>query len=294
MRWLWTQALDALAYWVLPFITFLLPARLAHGFARWLARRRWLYRNHAERALANVTATAPVDDPAAWQTTFRLVRFLDAVDCWHGRYSSDRRILAGLVTDPEQWPEAESLVLLGTHLGPSTLFLRRVAAAGYRPRFVFRDLPTSLRQEAPVYYAYLKWRVAYLSRVCEGREIRVPGGRAEVETALDETQTALILLIDAPSGARGSVALTVRGRRLPIDTGGLDLAVTRNAPGAFFAMFWDDEARRRVIEVSEARPMHDRNEILGEFEPFLERWLEAHPAQWQLWLTAQPVLGAPD
>lgn len=291
MRWFLRQFLDAFAYWLLPFLCFLLPVPVANGLARFVARRGWFFREPAANALANVSAVTPVSDPKAWKTTFRLVRFLDAVDTWHGRFSSDRRIARRLVTGPERWPEADSLVMLGTHLGPSTLFLRALAAAGYTPRFVFRDIPDDWRRRAPVYAAYLRFRVAYLEKVCRGREIRVPGGREAVAEALSEPGCALVLLLDAPAERPRGVALSVQGRALPIDPRGLGMAVEQGARAAFFAMHWDDATGRRVIEVTGAETLRDRDVTLARFQQLLDGWLERHPAQWQLWTTAQPVLG---
>jgi hypothetical protein len=294
VRWLQQQFLDLAAYWLLPFLCFLLPARAANALARFLARRSWLFRTPTTNAFANVSAVATVPDPAAWMATVRLVRFLDAVDTWHGYFSSDRRIAQSLVTGPEHWPESGSLVLLGTHLGPGTLFLRAVAAAGYTPRFVFRDIPRAWRSSAPVYHAYLRFRMAYLRKVCRGREIRVPGGREAVAGALTEPGCALVLLLDAPAERPSGTSLSVLGGTLPIDPRGLGMAVECRATAAFFAMSWDEASGRRVIEVSDPAVLEDHDATLARMEAFLASWLERHPAQWQLWATTQPVLGEAD
>jgi len=294
VRWLQQQFLDLAAYWLLPFLCFLLPARTANALAGFVARRSWLFRIPTANALANASAVATVTDPTTWKATVRLVRFLDAVDTWHGMFSSDRRIARDLVTGPERWPETRPLVLLGTHLGPSTLFLRAVAAAGYTPRFVFRDIPGHWRSSAPVYHAYLRFRMAYLRKVCQGREIRVPGGREAVAEALNEPDCALVLLLDAPSERPGGASLSVLGGTLPVDSRGLGMAVACRATAAFFAMRWDEACGRRVIEVGDAAVLEDRDKTLVRMETFLGTWLDRHPAQWQLWATAQPVLGEAD
>ncbi len=294
MRWLLRQVVDALAYWLLPALCFLLPAKVANALARIVSRWSWLFRAPTERALANASAVAPVPDDRAWKREFRLVQFLDAVDTWHGHFSSDRRIARELVTAPEAWPDSESVVMLGTHLGPGTLFLRCLASAGWRPMFVFRDIPEAGRRTAPVFHAYLRWRVAYLRKVCRGREIRVPGGRQAVADALVEAGGALVLLLDAPAERPREVTMAVQGRRLPVDTGGLDMAVARRATAALFAMTWDGASGRRVIELSPGFVLDDRDAALGRLEAFLEDHLGRHPAQWQLWSTAEPVLTASD
>ena len=294
MRWLQQQFLDLAAYWLLPFVCFLLPARGGNALAAFVARQSWLFRIPTANALSNASALATVPDPESWKVTVRLVRFLDAVDTWHGMFSSDRRIARSLVTGPERWPEARPLVLLGTHLGPSTLFLRAVAAAGYRPRFVFRDIPRDGRSRAPVYHAYLRFRMAYLRKVCQGREIRVPGGRGAVAEALIEPDCALVLLLDAPAERPSGSSLSLLRGRLPVDSRGLGMAVECRSMAAFFAMHWDQTSGRRVIEVGDAEMLEDRDTTLVRMEAFLGSWLERHPAQWQLWATTEPVVGVTD
>ena len=290
MRWLIQQLLDVLGYWLLPALCFALPARPANGIARWVSGQRWLFRIHAAQALQNTRALGAVEAPEAWQRRFRLVRFLDAVDSWHGRYSSDRRITRSLVRDPPSWPEPPVSAWLGTHLGPSTLFLRRLAAQGYEPRFVFRDLPPGLGRQAPVYHAYLRWRIRYLRKVCKGREIRVPGGRGAVVEALETPGVALVLLLDAPAERDRGAELHVGGARLPVDPGGLGLAVERGVRGVMYTMMWDDALGRRVIRLAPAERLEDRDAVLRRMEAHLGAALARDPAQWQLWLTARPVL----
>ncbi len=294
MRWLLRQGADLLAYWLLPLLCFVLPARAANAVARVMARRGWFFRAHAANALANVSRVAPVADPEAWKTTFRLVQFLDAVDTWHGHFSSDRRIARALVSGPEAWPEAGTVVMLGTHLGPGTLFLRCLAAAGWAPRFVFRDVPDAARRGAPVFHAYLRWRVAYLRKVCRGGEIRVPGGRDAVAAALDQPGGALVLLLDAPAERPCGTRLRLRGQALPIDPRGLQMVVDHGAPASLFVMRWDATLGRRRLEVTPAEPVTDCDQALTRMEAFLDEALASDSAQWQLWLTAEPVLAGGD
>ncbi len=294
LRWLWQQFVDSFAYWLFPCLCFLLPARAANTVARFLSGQAWLYRFHAENGRDNMAAVLKEGDPEQRLRTLRLVRFLDAVDAWHGHFSSDRRIARHLVSGPERWPEADSLVLLGTHLGPSTLFLRCLAAAGYTPRFVFRDIPRNWLFRSPVYYAHLRFRMAYLRRVCRGKEIRVPGGRDAVARSLGEPGVGLVLLLDAPAGHSRARALSLLGHRLPVDPRGLGMAVEKGATAALFAMTWDAASGKRVIEVSDAGSLSDRDATLARMGRFLDERLARDPAQWQLWTTAQAVLQQAD
>ncbi|MEM1413233.1 MAG: hypothetical protein AAGH19_12830, partial [Pseudomonadota bacterium] len=151
-----------------------------------------------------------------------------------------------------------------------------------------------LARQAPLFHAYLRWRIGYLAKVCEGREIRVPGGREQVETALQEPATALILLVDAPAAKPRGSFLRVREHQLSVDPGGLGLVVAAGASAAFFSMVWDEAAGRRVIEVSDAGILPSREEALERVEAMLGEALDRHSAQWQLWQTALPVLSEAD
>jgi lauroyl/myristoyl acyltransferase len=291
VRWILQQLLDLLAYWLLPFICFLLPARPANALARFIAGRGWFFRRPAANALANVSAVMPVADPEAWQTEFRLVQFLDAVDVWHGRFSSDRRIARQLVTGPEAWPTAARQIFLGSHLGPSTLVLRCMAAAGLKPAFIYRRAQVDLKRRAPVLHAYQRWRVGYLTRVCEGREVSAPGGRDAVRRLFREPVCCPVLLVDAPAPRDHGVALDIGGGRLPVDPRGVSMAVAEGLLATPFVMFWDPASGRRKIKLGQSAPLTDTDLTLRRMNELIDRWVRAHPAQWQLWLTAQPVVG---
>lgn len=289
VRWILQQILDLLAYWLLPFVCFLLPARWANGLARFIAGRGWFFRRPAANALANVQAIMPVADEHAWKAEFRLVQFLDAVDVWHGRFSSDRRIARHLVITPENWPPVQRQIFLGSHLGPSTLILRCMAAAGLKPALIYRTAQNDLKTRAPVLHAYQRWRVGYVKRICEGREVGTPGGREAFRRVLESPDCCLILLVDAPSSKDLGVSLDIQGGRLPIDPRGVSTAVTEGLIATPFVMFWEQGSGRRKIELGASAALKDTDLTLSEMNGLIDQWVRAHPAQWQLWLTAQPV-----
>lgn len=295
MRWLAGQLAAAWGYFLLPFACFLLPARASGAVVNWASRRAFLYREETRAALRHAARSIPELEAQGFCRTFRQVRLIDAVDLWHGLFSSDRRIERSLVTEPVPWPRAERLVAVGTHVGPSTLTLRRLAAAGYRPRFVYRSIPVVLKRRAPVWFAYLRLRVAYLHRVCRGGAIAVPGGRGQVADAIAEPGCALVLLVDtAAGGERGGQVIELFGQALPVSPGGLALAWEGGATFSFFATRWDAETRRRVVEAGPARTFSELGELLQASAGFVQRTVEGNPAQWQLWSTEAPLLQAPD
>lgn len=292
VRWLLQQVLDFLAYWLLPFVCFLLPARWANTLARFIASRGWFFRRAVTNALANVTAIMPVADEKAWKTEFRLVQFLDAVDAWHGRFSSDQRIVRHLVTMPEVWPPVQRQIFLGSHLGPSTLIMRCMAAAGLKPALIYRTAQSDLKRRAPVLHAYQRWRVGYVKKVCEGREVASPGGREAFERMLRAPDCCLILLVDAPASRDLGVSLDIQGGRLPIDPRGVSTAVSEGLVATPFVMLWDQASGRRRIELGVSAALTNTDLTLREMNGLIDQWVRAHPAQWQLWLTAQPVVAA--
>lgn len=294
MRWILRQILDLLAYWLLPFVCFLLPAPWANRLARFIAAQGWFFRRPASNALANVTAIMPIADENAWKSEFRLVQFLDAVDVWHGRFSSDRRIARHLVTVPEAWPPVQRQIFLGSHLGPSTLMLRCMAAAGLKPAFIYRRAQSDLKRRAPVLHAYQRWRVRYLNRVCDGREVGTPGGRDAVERLLQAPDCCLILLVDAPSPREHGASLDICGGRMPIDPRGVSMAVANGLAATPFVMYWEQDSGRRRIELGATAPLTDTDLTLQQMNGLIDQWVRAHPAQWQLWLTAQPVFSEGD
>lgn len=290
MRWIIQQILDFLAYWLLPFVCFLLPVRWANALARFIAARTWFFRRRVANGLTNARAVMPIADEKAWQKEIRLIQFLDAVDIWHGRFSSDKRIAHQLVTVPEVWPPVQRQIMLGSHVGTGTLIFRCLAAAGFKPAVIYRMIPRELLRRAPVLFAYLHWRLGYMKRMCEGREVGSPGGRDAFENRLRSPECCLILTIDAPSVKDRGVSLEILGARLPIDPRGISTAVAEGVMATPYVMYWDEESGRRKLELSPSTLMTDTDETVREMSRLIDQWVRAHPAQFQLWLTAQPVL----
>jgi len=294
MRWLLRQLHDLLAYWLLPFACFALPVSLGNRLARFVARRGWFYNDRIDQALRNASEVLSIGDPERWKAQLRLLRLLDAIDVWHGRFSSDKRIAEKLVVDPPAWPEESSLVVLGSHVGLGALLLRRLASAGYRPRLIYRDLPPGGNRQAPVFYAYMAWRVAYMKRMGDGGGIAVPGGRERYEAALEEPGAAIVLLVDAPSNRPRGTSLRLWGHRLEVDARGLGMAVAAHARACHFSMYWDAQRQRRVIGLTAVRTLQTEQSALADSGDWLEELVEQHPEQWQLWLTLKPVLARED
>lgn len=290
MHWLWRQLVDGVTYWVLPFIGFILPTRLAVAWARLLCRRNWLFRAQVRASLANARRVQDIDDERDWAYRFRMVQFIEAVDIWHATFSSDRRIARALVTQPAQWPLCDAIVMLGLHLGTGTLFLRCLAAAGFVPRIVYRELDRQWFRAKPILWWYRNWRIRYMIRVCQGGAIRVPGGRDLLDASFGEPGVGLVLVPDAPAEGRRGDRLHYRGHSMPVNARGLEMLVSHGALSAFFSAWWNDETGRRVIEIAPPRVLEDIDSALEAVNAHLVDMLERQPVQWHLWSTAEPVL----
>ncbi|KAA9131632.1 hypothetical protein F3N42_09975 [Marinihelvus fidelis] len=293
MRWILRQCHDLAAYWLLPLLCFALPARGANVIIRAVGRSSLFYRGHVMHALRNAGEVLGDVDAESWAYTLRVVRFLDAVDAWHGRYSSTRRINETLVHGPESWPRVESIVMMGAHLGPATLSLRCMADAGLKPVIVYRDVTGEERRRAPLYHLYQVWRIRYLLRICTGGAIRVPGGSGALAEAIGRPGCAIVFVPDAPAASARGDKLKLLGHDLPINARGLDLVVASQAPAATFGMFWDDALGKRVLEVSEPVRFDDLDAAIGRVNAFVADLLDRHTAQWHLWATEIPVLVKP-
>lgn len=294
MRWLRRQFKDLLAYWLLPFVCFALPAGPANSLAQFVARRDWLFKTLIENAERNAAMVTTIDDPAAWKTQLRLLRILDAVDVWHGFFSSDRRIERSLVSESFEWPKESSLLLMGTHVGLGALLMRRLASAGYRPRLIYRDLPPGFNRQAPVFHGYLMWRIAYMRKMGDQGGIAVPGGRDVYAEALKEPGAAIVSCIDAPADRPRGTVLRLWGQTLEFDARGLVMAVDQQVRACHFAMYWDGRLGRRVIELSEPRTLDDQAQALADYADHVRRQVEGHSGQWHLWFADHQVLATED
>lgn len=278
-----------LGYLVLPFLAFLMPAGLADRFTGWICRRGWLYRTELDLALANAEPVGAVDDPEAWSAMFRRVRFIDAVDVWHGLFSSTRR-LNRLVERDGVWPAETSFIAVGTHVGPGTLVLRMMREAGVTPQFVFRAIPPEWKRQVPALYAYTALRIRYIRRQCAGREIEVPRQRDRVGAAMEADDAALVLLVDAPGHSTHAHAVSLFGHRLITARRGLELAQSKQSRFVFYTLTLDPDTGRRRLELGSPRTFADDAALIAASSDFVTSVVEGAPAQWQLWSTPEQLL----
>lgn len=291
-RWLARQGRDAVVVWLLPFVAFCLPARLGHGLLAWFSRREWLYRERTERALRQARRFQPPADEASWKATFRMTVLIDAVDLWHGFFSTDRRLRRRLVDGPERWPGAEEgVVFIGVHLGTGTLMMRALRMAGFQPRIIYRGtLDRAILRHSPLLYAYMKLRIHYMRRVCGGKAIRVGGAGKRLKRSVTTPGVGVLLVVDAPVSETSPTRLRLLGRELPVSRKGLDIVAEERARYAFFSMVWDGARRRRVLTVGPARTAAPGDALLHESEAWVADQVARFGAQWQLWPAAGTVL----
>ncbi|MGH8034644.1 MAG: hypothetical protein ACREO9_05415, partial [Lysobacterales bacterium] len=259
------QAGDLLTYILLPLGCSVLPYIWGQSLICTIAQRAWLLKARSEAAVQVAREHLAVDDEAQWKTRWRLTELFEARDLWFSMLGRSK-VLTGSVRKEGMPVAMDRLVLLGMHWGPSVLALQLFRDAGLAPRFVYRKVALDILWRTPFHYLYLKLLVAYIRRICAGRDITVPGARSELIVALNEPGTPVVLL-DAPITTKGHF---IRGKVVGLEADfyrdGLDLLVAGQARCVLFVLGMDPGGNN-VLSCKEAfQP--------GSAEHLLERYTE--------------------
>ena len=292
--WCLRQLRDLLIYFLLPLLCFLLPVRWAERLQFHLAGSSWFFRGLTRAAWTNALEFGVQMPEADWKRQYRLMHLLDAVDLWHGLFSSDRRIRERLVTVSGNWPDpAQGAVFLGTHLGVGTLLMRVLAAAGFAPRLIYRgELDRAHLGPTPVLYYYMKLRLYYMIRVCKGQAIRVGGAGLKLRDSMNQAHVGVIMVADSPLGAEVPDRLPVLGKFLPVPRRGLDMLAQAQATFVPYNMVWDPARRQRVLELLPADRETDPEQMFARYAEHATDALARYGPQWRLWQVAHQVLVA--
>jgi hypothetical protein len=278
---------DLLTYIFLPMICVILPYRWGQALILLVARRGWLLRSRSELALQQASRFVEIKDARRWQQSWRLVEMMEARDLWlsvMGRASSiSRRIRVNNLPEPRT-----GLVLLGMHFGPTAIVLQILHDQGLGPRFVYRGADSELRRVVPFQWIYSKLNVKFIRQTCQGRDITVPGARRQLEAALHEPGTPVILL-DAP--------VTREGQSIHVDVLGLDTEFSRDGPElltagkAFCVHYWLDlDANgERILHFSAASQPDKAESLVKAYAGMLSSRLSENSAHWRLWHAADQL-----
>jgi hypothetical protein len=278
---------DLLTYVFLPMICVILPYRWGQALILHVARRGWLLQSRSELALQQAARFVVVEDAGRWQQDWRLVEMMEARDLWlsvMGRASSiSRRVRVRHLPEPRT-----GLVLLGMHFGPTAVVLQILHDQGLGPRFVYRGADSELRRVVPFQWVYSKLNVKFIRQTCQGRDITVPGARRQLEAALNEPGTPVILL-DAP--------VTREGQSIHADVLGLDTEFSRDGPelltagGATCVHYWldMDVNGERTLHFSAASQPDTADDLVKAYAEMMSSKLAGNSAHWRLWHAADQL-----
>ena len=228
-----------------------------------------------------------VEDEARWKSRWRLVELVEARDLWLALLGR-RKVLTRAVHQHGMPRATDRLVLLGMHWGPSVLALALFRDAGLDPRFVYRKVPGEIARVAPFHYLYLKLLVAYIRRMCAGRDISVPGARKVLHNALGERGTPVVLL-DAPITSTGhSVWGRVLDQKTEFYRDGPELLVEGQARCVLYTLGLAPDGTN-VLTCSEPFQPGSAEQLLQRYAEWMTQCLTTDSAQWRLWHAAQQL-----
>ena len=281
------QAGDFLTYILLPLCCVFLPYELGDSMIRKIARLGCLLNARSTAALALARRYVIVDDEDGWRARWRLTELLEARDLWFSTLGRGK-VLARSVRQVGMPETGNGLVLIGMHWGPSMLVLQLFRDAGHAPRFVYRKARPETWRSTPFHYFYTRLMVAHIRRICAGRDITVPGARRELQEALGEPGSPVILL-DAPT--------TQEGRSIKVMVGNLEAEFNRDGPELLVAGKWRcvlyslgmDHSGARVLRCSEPFEPGSVEQLMQRFAVLMSRHLEQDSAQWRLWHAADQL-----
>ncbi len=285
------QAGDFLTYILLPLCCVLLPYKAGQAAILKIAGKGWLLQARSSASLALAQRFVSVADAHNWKVRWRLTELMEARDLWFSMLGRRKALLRG-VRQTGVPQVADRLVLIGMHWGPSVLALQLFRAAGLAPRFVHRTVRPEVMRASPFYYFYLRLLVAYIHRICEGREITVPGARRELEAAQSEAGSPVILL-DAPiTQSAQPISITVGRLRAELNADGPKLLVNGKALCVLYSMGLD-ESGTNVLNCAEPFVPGSVDQLLQRFADLMSQHLTQDSAQWRLWHAADQLFRQP-
>jgi hypothetical protein len=285
------QAGDFLTYILLPLCCALLPYAWGQAVISTIARRGWLLEARSAAALAMAQRFVPVANEHRWKVRWRLTELIEPRDLWFSMLGRGK-VLARAVRQQGMPELADNLVLIGMHWGPSVLALQLFYDAGHAPRFVYRQVNHEIRRSTPIHYLYLRLLVAYIRRVCAGREIVVPGARRELETAQREPGSPVILL-DAPTTRSGrSIKLKVGNLEAEFNRDGAEQLVAGKSHCVLYSLGMDDSGAN-VLNCSEPFAPDSAEQLMQRFAGLMFRSIGKDSAQWRLWHAADQLFRKP-
>lgn len=283
------QFSDLMAYIVLPLGCALLPVKWSERMLRRCARRGWILKTRSRQASDTAARLMYLADPVAWRQKWRLVELTEARDAWFILLGRHEALLEKVRIEGEPPTPGEGLALVGLHWGPSVLALAAFRRLGLKPRFVYRNVESDIRRQAPFQYLYLRLVVRVIDRCCGGGAIAVPGAKAALATTLEGSETPVLLMDAPPVRGRRVLMVNLLERPAPIAADGIELLANRHARCTLFAMGLDDDNEGKQLIFTETVSADDPRELASKIAAHFNRFVLHDSSQWRLWHAAHQL-----
>lgn len=284
-RWprLRAELRDLIEVLLLPGLAAILPWGLCFRIFAKLARWRWLYRDAADRSLAQATAMGWVADPAAWSAARRLVTLVDHADLYLARTRSDAWMRRHLDVDGTWDAAAGPQVLCTFHWGAGMWALRSLAASGLNAHMLVARLDRQQFRHRSIFYHYIKARTAAIAASLRNPTLDPLQDLRRLLAAL-RSGGQIVAAIDVPSDqVSASLPVQIAGHTALVPRGLLKMAVEQRLPVSVFVTGIDLQTGRRFLRVR-ALGVHDEVERLAAVVfSHLDLVIRENPAAWHLW-----------
>jgi hypothetical protein len=284
------QLADLFAYMLLPWSCLLLPRTWGEYLLRACAHRGWVLKARSASACASACKHVEITDRPAWQRRWRMLELVESRDMWFCLAGRSASVLSRVETSGPHPPAQGQVLLIGLHWGTSVLALAWLQRAGLQPRLVYRRVMPDMRREAPFQYFYLKAMVRFIKRVCGQAAIQVPGGKSDVDDAL-QAGSNLVILMDTPVvGKRRVREVRFLGETVKLHADGFDLVTGTGAPCVFFCMGLEDEnGATKSLSFSTPMVEDDPAALAAVLSSQFDEYIQRDSAQWRLWHGAEQL-----
>jgi lauroyl/myristoyl acyltransferase len=231
-----------------------------------------------------------IEDRATWEQTWRMLELVEARDMWFCLLGRRRSLLSRVTVEGPHPPTDRQTMLILMHWGTNVMAMEWFRRAGLRPRLVYRHVVPELRRRAPFQWFYLKAMVVYIRRVCDGRAIGVPGGKSDIDNALERGDN-VVMAMDVPVlGNRRVREVKFLGKTVRLHADGFDLVARTDAPCQFFYMGFDDETgSSKHMVFTQPIVENDPSSLAEVVGREFDQCVRTDSAQWRLWHAARQL-----
>jgi phosphatidylinositol dimannoside acyltransferase len=274
---------DLLEVVLLPGLAAFLPWWLCFRIFRRLARWPWLYREAADRSLANAGAMGWASDPHTWSVTRRLVTLVDHADLYLARTRSDAWMNRQLDVTGRWDAGAGAQVLCTFHWGAGMWALRSAAASGLDAHMLVARLDNEQFRHRRIFYHYIRARTAAIASALRNATLDPTQDLRRLLGVL-RVGGQVIAAIDVPADqVSASVAVQIAGRTARMPRGLLKMAVDQRLPVTVFVTGIDLATGRRFLRILPLGVHQDVDGLVASVFSHLDKAIRENPAAWHFW-----------